>query len=137
MEQGWELAEVLEEDNDGELSGSFKKEEQAMKNVMRWGFFLAGIAILFIFIHYFFFPFWPLHSSFGWRYSHFGLRMWPVLPFFGMLILFVAGILIAKYFFQALRDSSISKKDESTFCPYCGKDLKQGRAISEAQVEKL
>jgi hypothetical protein len=57
-----------------------------------------------------------------------------------MLILVVAGILVAKYFFQALRDSSISKREESTFCaycPYCGKDLKLGRAVSEAQAEKL
>ena len=137
MEQGWELAEVLEEDNDGELSGSFKKEEQAMKNVMRWGFFLAGIAILFIFIHYFFFPFWPLHSSFGWRYHYFGTRIWPALPLLGLLILSLAGILIAKYFFQALRDSSMPKKDELASCPYCGKDLRQDRAISEVQPEKL
>jgi len=108
-----------------------------MKNTIRWGFFLTGIGILFLFFYYFILPFWPLHPSSGWRYSHIGPRIWPAFPFFGMLILFAAGILIAKYFFQALRDSSISKKDELSFCPYCGKDLKQGRAISEAQVEKL
>ena len=94
---------------------------------MRWGFFLAGIAILFIFFHYFIFPFGLFHSSLGWRYHYFGPRIWPVFPLFGLLILFVAGILIAKYFFQALRDSSISKKDELTFCPYCGRDLRQGK----------
>jgi len=108
-----------------------------MKNTMRWGFFIAGIGILFLFFYYFFFPFWPLHSSLGWRYSHIGPRMWSVFPFFGMLILIVAGILIAKYFFQALRDSSISKKDELTFCPYCGKGLRQEKAIPEVQAEKL
>jgi hypothetical protein len=108
-----------------------------MKNAVRWGFFLAGIAILFIFIHYFFFPFWPVHSYFGWRVHSFGPRIWPVFPFFGMLILISAGILIAKCFFQALRDSSISRKDELTFCPYCGKDLKQDKTIPEVQAEKV
>jgi hypothetical protein len=52
------------------------------------------------------------------------------------LILAVAGILIAKYFFQALRDSSVPKKEELAFCPYCGKDLRKGGTISEVQVEK-
>jgi hypothetical protein len=108
-----------------------------MKTVMRWGFFIAGLGILFLFVYYFFFPLWPLHSSFGWRYSHIGPRIWPVFPLFGVLILSLAGILIAKYFFQALRDSSISKKDELAFCPYCGKDLKRGKTIPEVQAEKV
>jgi len=108
-----------------------------MKNVMRWGFFIAGIGILFLFFYYFFFPFWPLHSSLGWRVHYFGPRIWPIFPFFGLLILIVAGILIAKYFFRALKESSISKKDELAFCPYCGKDLKQGKTIPEVQAEKL
>jgi hypothetical protein len=107
-----------------------------MKNTMRWGFFFAGIGILFLFIYYFFFPFWPLHPSFGWRFHYFGPRIWPISPLFGLLILFVAGILIAKYFFQALRDASMPKKDELASCPYCGKDLRQGRAISEIQPER-
>jgi len=108
-----------------------------MKNTIRWGFFLAGIGILFLFFYYFILPFWSLHSSSGWRYSHIGPRMWPAFPFFGMLILIVAGILVAKYFFQALRDPSISKKDELTLCPYCGKDLRQSKIIPEVQAEKL
>jgi len=113
------------------------KEEQTMKNTMRWGLFIAGISILFLFFYYFFFPFWPLHPSFGWRVHSFGPRIWPAFPLFGMLILIVAGTLIAKYFFQALRDSSMPKKDELAFCPHCGRDLRQGRAISEVQPEKL
>ena len=107
-----------------------------MKNTMRWGFFIAVIGILFLFFYYFFFPFWPLHSSLGWRVHSFGPRIWPVFPLFGSLILFVAGILIAKYFFKALRDASMPKKDELVSCPYCGKDLSQGRAISGVQPEK-
>ena len=63
--------------------------------------------------------------------------MWPAFPLFGLLILFVAGILVAKYFFQALRDSSMSKNDELVFCPYCGKDLRQEKAISDIKAEKL
>jgi hypothetical protein len=108
-----------------------------MKNVMRWEFFFAGIAILLIFFHYFIFPFGPFHSSLGWRFHYFGPRIWPIFPLFGLLILFVAGILTAKYFFQALRDASMLRRDELAFCPYCGKDLRQGRAISEVQHEKL
>jgi len=108
-----------------------------MKNTMRWGFFVAGIAILFIFFYYLVFPFWPIYPSMAWRTHYFGPRMWPVFPFFGMLILMVAGILIAKYFFQALRDSSMPRKDERSFCPYCGKDLRQGKAIPEIKAEEL
>lgn len=108
-----------------------------MKNTMRWGFFIAGIGILFLFFYYFFFPFGPLHSSLDWRVQSFGPRIWPIFPFFGLLILIVAGILVAKYFFQALRDLSMPRKDEQSFCPHCGKDLRQGRAISEVQPEKL
>ena len=108
-----------------------------MKNVMRSGFFIAGLGILFLFVYYFFFYFWPLHSPFDVRFHYFGPRMWPVFPFFGMLILIVAGILIAKCFFQALRNSSISRKDDLTFCPYCGKDLKQDKTIPEVQAEKV
>ena len=120
MKKGWGLGEVLERENDGKLSGRSKREEQAMKNSMRWGFSLVEIAILFLFFYYFFFPSWLLYSSFGWRVHYFGPRMWSAFPFFGMAILIVAGILIAKYFFQALRDSSISEKDELSFYPYCG-----------------
>ena len=108
-----------------------------MKNTVRWGFFFAGIGVLFLFIYYFFFPFWPLHPSFGWRVHSFGPRMWPVFPLFGIFIIFFAGILIAKYFFQVLRDLSMPRKDEQSFCPYCGKDLRQGRAISDVQPKRL
>jgi hypothetical protein len=108
-----------------------------MKTFFRWGLIVAGILVLVGVIYKVFFHFWPFYSMGGWRYHTFGLRMWPAFPFFGMLILMVAGILIAKYFFQALRDSSIFRKDELTFCPYCGKDLKQDRTISEIQAEKL
>lgn len=108
-----------------------------MKNVMRWGFFIAGIGILFLFFYYFFFPFWPFHSSLGWRFHYFGPRIWPIFPFFGLLILSVAGILIAKCFFQALRESSMLRRDELAFCPYCGKDLRKEKAISEIKAEKL
>jgi hypothetical protein len=108
-----------------------------MKNTRRLGFFIAGIAILFlIFFHYFAPPFWPFHPAIGWRFHYFGPRIWPVFPLFGLLILFVAGILIAKYFFQALRDASMPKKDELASCPYCGKDLRKEKTIPEIQAEK-
>ena len=53
-----------------------------------------------------------------------------------MLIFLVAGILIAGYFFKALRECSISKKVESTFCPYCGQEIKHGNGIPEVHAEK-
>jgi len=109
-----------------------------MKNAMRWGFFIAGIAILFwIFFHYFALPFRPFNPSIGWKVHYFGPRIWPVFPLVGLLILSVAGILIAKYFFQALRESSMPRKDEQSFCPYCGKDLRKEEAIPEIKAEKL
>jgi hypothetical protein len=108
-----------------------------MKNSMRWSLVLAGIIVLFLITYYLGFRFWPLYPMWGWRFHSFGPRIWPVFPLFGLLILFVAGILIAKYFFQALRDALMPKKDELASCPYCGKDLRQGRAISEVQPEKL
>ena len=107
-----------------------------MKTLFRWGLIVVGVAVLVGIIYNIFFHIWPFYPMWGWRYHYFGPRIWPAFPLFAMLILFVAGILIAKYFFQALRDSSMPKKDELAFCPYCGKDLRQGRAISEVQVEK-
>jgi hypothetical protein len=105
-----------------------------MKTFFRWGLIVVGVAVL---VYNIFFHIWPLYPFWGWRVHYFGPRMWSAFPLFGLLILFVAGILIAKYFFQALRDSSMPKKDELASCPYCGKDLRQGRAISEVQPEKL
>ena len=108
-----------------------------MKKSLR--FVLAAVIIIgmILVVYYLGLRFWPFYTMWGWRVHSFGPRIWPVFPLFGLLILFVAGILIAKYFFQALRDSSMIKKDELAFCPHCGRDLRQGRAISEAQVEKL
>jgi len=108
-----------------------------MKTFFRWGLIVAGIVVVVGVIYGIFFHSWPFYPMWGWRYHSFGPRMWPVFPFFGMLILFVAGILIAKYFFQALRDSSISKKDELSFCPYCGKELEQGKIIPGVHAEKV
>ena len=108
-----------------------------MKTFFRWGLIIAGIAVFAFIVDRLFFHFWSLYPFGGWRFHYFGPRMWPIFPLFGLLILSVAGILIAKYFFQALRDSAMPKKDELAFCPYCGKDLRQGRAISEVQPEKL
>jgi len=81
-----------------------------MKTFFRWGLIVAGIAVLVGVIYNIFFHIWPFYPFWGWRYSHFGPRIWPVFPLVGLLILFVAGILIAKYFFQALRASSMPKK---------------------------
>ena len=108
-----------------------------MKTFFRWGLIVAGIAVLVGVIYNIFFHIWPFYPFWGWKYSHFGPRIWPVFPVVGLLIMFVAGILIAKYFFQALKDSSLPKKDELAFCPFCGKDLTQDRAISGVQPEKL
>ena len=94
-----------------------------MKTFFRWGLVVAGIAVLVGIIYNIFFHISPFYPMWGWRYHSFGPRIWPVFPLFGLLILIVAGILIAKYFFQALRDSSMPKKEELIFCPSCGKDL--------------
>jgi hypothetical protein len=108
-----------------------------MKTFFRCGLIIAGIAVVAFIVDRLFFHFWPLYPFWGWRVHSFGPRIWPAFPLFGLLILAVAGILIAKYFFQALRDSSVPKKEELTFCPYCGKDLRKEKAIPEVQAEKL
>jgi uncharacterized membrane protein len=107
-----------------------------MKTFFRWGLIVAGILVLVGTIYKVFFHIWPFYPMGGWRFHSFGPRMWPVFPLVGMLILVVAGILVAKYFFQALRDSSISRKDELTFCPYCGREISQMKTIPEVQPEK-
>jgi len=105
-----------------------------MKTFFRWGLIVAGIAVLVGVIYNIFFHIWPFYPFGGWRFHYFGLRMWPAFPLFGIFILFLAGIIIAKYFFQALKDSSLPKKEELLFCPFCGKDLRQGKALSEIQA---
>ena len=97
---------------------------------------MAAGVVYSIFSH--FWPFYPMrYPMWGWRYHSFGPRMWPVLPFFGMLILIIAGVLIAGYFFKTLRASSDSRKDESSFCPYCGQEVKRGRTTPEVHAEKV
>jgi len=108
-----------------------------MKNTIRWGLIVAGIAAVAFIVDRLFFHFWSLYPIWGWRHHYFGPRIWPAFPFVGLLILFMAGILIAKCFFQALRDSSMLRRDELAFCPYCGKDLRKEKAISEIKAEKL
>ena len=108
-----------------------------MKNSVRVGLVAIFIIGLILVIYYLGIRFWPFYPMWGWRYHYFGPRIWPAFPLFGLLILFVAGLLVAKYFFQALRNSSMPKKDELASCPYCGKDLKQGRIIPEVHAEKV
>jgi len=105
-----------------------------MKTFFRWGLIVLGVAVLVGIIYSFFFRIWLHYPIWGWRFHSFGPRIWPAFPLFGLLILSVAGILIAKYFFQALRGSSMPKKDELAFCPYCGKDLRKEEAIPEIQA---
>jgi len=112
-----------------------------MKTFFRWGLVVAGIVVLIGIIYKVFFHVWPFYPSlypmWGWRYHSFGPRIWQVFPFFGMLILIIAGILIARYFFKALRESPIFRKDELAFCPYCGKELKREKVIPEVHAEKV
>lgn len=111
-----------------------------MKTLFRWGLIVAGILVVVGIVYNIFFHVWPFYPSlypmWRWRYHSFGPRIWPIFPFFGMLILIVAGILIAGYFFKALKDSSLSKKDESAFCSYCRQEIKHSKTIPEVQVEK-
>jgi len=108
-----------------------------MKNSVRFGLMAIFIIGLILVIYYLGLRFWPFYSMLGWRYHYFGPRIWPAFPLLGLFILFVAGILIAKYFFQALRNSSVSRKDDLTFCPYCGKELRQSRTVTEVKAERV
>jgi len=106
-----------------------------MKNVMRWGFFFVGIAILFlIFFHYFAPPFWPFHPSIGWRYYHFGPRLFPFFPFLTLAVMFAAGFLIFNFLFRT-KGFTVSKEERRSFCPFCGSDLRQAEPIPEVSAE--
>ena len=107
-----------------------------MKSVMRWGFFIAGLGILFLFLYYFFFPFWPLHPSFGWRYSHFGPKAFPFFPFLVLAVMFAAGFLIFNFLFRT-KGPTVSKEGKWPFCPFCGNDLRQDEPTSEVSTEAV
>lgn len=112
-----------------------------MKTFFRWGLIAAGIVVVVGVIYKIFFHVWPffptLYPMWGWRYHYFCQGIWPVFPFFGLLILIVAGILVAGYFLKALRDSSNSKKDEVLFCPYCGQEIKRDKTIPEVHAKNV
>jgi len=112
------------------------KEEQSMKNVMRWGFFLAGIGILFLFFYYFILPFWPFHPAIGWGYYHFGLRLFPFFPFLTLAVMFAAGFLILNFLFRT-KGSTVSKEEKRSFCPFCESDLRQAEPIPEVSAEAV
>ena len=105
-----------------------------MKNTMRWGFFIAGIGILFLFLYYFFFPFWSFPPAIGWRYYHFGPRLFPFFPFLALAVMFVAGFLFFNFLFRT-KGSTVSKDEKKSFCPFCGSDLRQAEPISEVSAE--
>ena len=108
-----------------------------MKNVMRWGFFFAGIPIfLLIFFHYFAPPFWPFHPSIGWRYYHFGPRLFPFFPLLALGVMVAAGLLIFNFLFRT-KGSTVSKEGKWPFCSFCGSDLRQAEPISEVSAEVL
>jgi hypothetical protein len=107
-----------------------------MKNTMRWGFFFAGIGILFLFIYYFFFPFWPLHPSFGWRFHYFGPRLFPFFPFLALAVMFAVGFLFFNFLFRS-KGSTVSKEGKWPFCPFCGNDLRRPEPISEVSAEAI
>jgi hypothetical protein len=112
-----------------------------MKTFFRWGLIVTGIVIIVGIIYKLFSHIWPfypfVYPMWGWRYHSFGPRIWPIFPFFGMLILIIAGVLIAGYFFKTLRESTKFRKEDLTFCPYCGRELKSGEEIAEIHAEKV
>jgi len=108
-----------------------------MKNVMRWGFFFAGIAILFlIFFHYFARPFWPFHPSIGWRYYHFGPRLFPFFPFLTLAVMFAVGFLFFNFLFRP-KEATVSRDGKWPFCPFCENDLRQAEPTSQVSAEVL
>src|SRR4030042_4671277 len=104
-----------------------------MKNVMRWGFFLAGIGILFLCFFFCILPFWPFHPAIGWGYYHFGLRLFPFFPFLTLAVMFAAGFLILNFLFRT-KGSTVSKEEKRSFCPFCESDLRQAEPIPEVSA---
>jgi hypothetical protein len=107
-----------------------------MKNVMRYGFFFAGIAILFLFFYYFILPFRPFHPAMGWRYYHFGPRLFPFFPFLALAVMFAVGFLFFNFLFRS-KGLTVSKEGKWTLCPFCGSNLRQAEPISEVSAETI
>ena len=107
-----------------------------MKNTIRWGFFLAGIGILFLFLYYFILPLWPFHPAIGWGHYHFGPRVFPFFPFLTLAVMFAAGFLILNFLFRT-KGSTVSKEEKRSFCPFCGSDLRQAEPIPEVSAEAV
>lgn len=94
-----------------------------MKNGMRWGLLIFVVAGIFLIFYYLGFPFWPPYFYGGWGYRFLGPRMWPVFPFFGLLVLIVLGFILVRILSPASRRPSPPPGEGWTFCPHCGADL--------------
>jgi hypothetical protein len=83
-----------------------------MKTFFRWGLIVLGVAVLIgiIYNYKFFFHIWPLYPFGGWRYYHFGPRVFPFFPFLTLAVMFAAGLLIFNFLFRSKR-STVSKEE--------------------------
>jgi hypothetical protein len=107
-----------------------------MKNSRRWVLFIAGIGVL-VFGMYFInlsWLFWPPYHTMGWRPPYFGPRTFPGVSLFGLLIAFITGFALCKWF---LPSSGFQQKKEEKFCPFCGRDLQQRESIPGVRPEDL
>lgn len=98
-----------------------------MKTFWRWGLVVAGLAVLVGIIYNIFFHLWPFYPMWGWRFHYFGPKIWPIFPFFGMLMLILGGILILNSIFRP-KGATVSKERRRSFFPFWGSDLKASLA---------
>jgi len=108
-----------------------------MKNSTRWILFIGAIGILILGVYYLAIPFWlfsPPYSTMGWRPYYFGPRTFPSVSFLGLLIAFIIGFALYKWFFPS---SGFQQKKEEKFCPFCGRDLQQRESISGVRPDNL
>lgn len=96
-----------------------------MKNGLRWGWVVIVVAGLCMTLYYFGFPFRPPYFFGGWGYRSLGPRMWPAFPLFGLLILILLGFILARLFSETSGRASLPPEEGWTFCPHCGRDLRQ------------
>jgi hypothetical protein len=107
-----------------------------MRSSVRWGLFVAGIAVLLIGLYYLIPPSSSFYPIAGWRSHHFGPRVFPFFPFLALAVMFAAGFLFFNFLFRT-KGSTVSKEEKRSFCPFCESDLRQAEPIPEVSAEAV
>lgn len=107
-----------------------------MSNLVRRGLTVAGIAAVALLAYQIFFHYWPHHPVWGWGFRYWGPRVFPGFPLPGLLIMVALGFLGAKLILQTSKSRAPQPALETTFCPYCGRDLRHPDVVAQVEEPK-